>query len=132
MEVAPHSHCTLKDNTRSVCRIVLVQVGFWETTAPSLRSRPSLESVLARDSPPDDWRDDMRQGLSVITSRSESLSRFIGAYARLAKLPRPQPQPLGVAECVGRAASFETRVPVTWRRARRPPSRATRTRSNKR
>src|SRR5664280_1219191 len=58
----------------------------------------SLESILARDPPPDDWRDDMRRGLNVITSRSESLSRFIGAYARLAKLPRPQPQPLGVAE----------------------------------
>ena len=39
----------------------------------------------------------MRRGLSVITSRSESLSRFIGAYARLAKLPRPQLQPLDVA-----------------------------------
>jgi nitrogen fixation/metabolism regulation signal transduction histidine kinase len=72
----------------------------------------SLESILARDPLPDDWRDDMRRGLDVITSRSESLSRFIGAYARLAKLPRPQPQPLGVAECVSRAASFETRVPV--------------------
>ena len=72
----------------------------------------SLESILARDPLPDDWRDDMRRGLNVITSRSESLSRFIGAYARLAKLPRPQPQPLGVAECVSRAASFETRIPV--------------------
>ena len=38
----------------------------------------------------------MRRGLNVITSRSESLSRFIGAYARLAKLPRPQLQPLDV------------------------------------
>jgi signal transduction histidine kinase len=54
----------------------------------------------------------MRRGLSVITSRSESLSRFIGAYARLARLPRPQMQPLAVAECVHRAATFETRVPV--------------------
>ena len=31
----------------------------------------------------------MRRGLSVISTRSEALSRFIGAYARLAKLPRP-------------------------------------------
>jgi signal transduction histidine kinase len=54
----------------------------------------------------------MRRGLSVITSRSESLSRFIGAYARLAKLPRPQLQPLDVAACVRRAVSFETRIPV--------------------
>ena len=29
----------------------------------------------------------MQRGLAVIASRSEALSRFIGAYARLAKLP---------------------------------------------
>jgi two-component system nitrogen regulation sensor histidine kinase NtrY len=73
----------------------------------------SLASIVSRENLPDDWRDDMRRGLSVITSRSESLSRFIGAYARLAKLPRPQLQPLEVAATVGRAVSFETRVPVT-------------------
>jgi signal transduction histidine kinase len=50
--------------------------------------------------------------IRVITSRSESLSRFIGAYARLAKLPRPQLQPLDVSACVGRAVSFETRLAV--------------------
>src|SRR4051812_32168625 len=72
----------------------------------------SLESIIARPQLPDDWRDDMRRGLHVITSRSESLGRFIGAYARLAKLPRPQLQPLSVADCVGRAASLETRLPV--------------------
>src|SRR5262252_7833428 len=72
----------------------------------------SLEAIISRRELPDDWRDDMRRGLSVITSRSESLSRFIGAYARLAKLPRPQLQPLSVADCVGRAVSFETRLPV--------------------
>jgi two-component system, NtrC family, nitrogen regulation sensor histidine kinase NtrY len=72
----------------------------------------SLEAIVSRDQLPDDWRDDMRRGLQVITSRSDSLGRFIGAYARLAKLPRPQLQPLNVADCVGRAASFETRLPV--------------------
>ena len=72
----------------------------------------SLESIVARERLPDDWRDDMRRGLNVIMSRSDSLSRFIGAYARLAKLPRPQLQPLSVADCVGRAVSFETRLPV--------------------
>jgi nitrogen fixation/metabolism regulation signal transduction histidine kinase len=72
----------------------------------------SLASIVARDPLPEDWRDDMRRGLTVITSRSESLSRFIGAYARLAKLPRPQLQPLEVAVFVERAVSFETRVAV--------------------
>jgi nitrogen fixation/metabolism regulation signal transduction histidine kinase len=72
----------------------------------------SLASIVAREILPDDWRDDMRRGLTVITSRSESLSRFIGAYARLAKLPRPQLQPLEVKATVERAVSFETRVAV--------------------
>jgi signal transduction histidine kinase len=72
----------------------------------------SLESIIARESLPGDWRDDMRRGLHVITARSESLSRFIGAYARLAKLPRPQLQPLAVAEAVQRAASLETRLTI--------------------
>jgi nitrogen fixation/metabolism regulation signal transduction histidine kinase len=80
--------------------------------APIKSIAGSLESILARPVLPDDWRDDMRRGLNVISSRSESLSRFIGAYARLAKLPRPQLQPLDVADCVGRAVSFETRLPV--------------------
>ena len=80
--------------------------------APIKSIAGSLESILARNPLPEDWRDDMRRGLNIISSRSESLSRFIGAYARLAKLPRPQLQPLDVASCLGRAVSFETRVAV--------------------
>jgi nitrogen fixation/metabolism regulation signal transduction histidine kinase len=80
--------------------------------APIKSIAGSLISIISRDQLADDWRDDMRRGLTVITSRSESLSRFIGSYARLAKLPRPQLQPLEVAACVGRAASFETRLHV--------------------
>ncbi|HTS30104.1 MAG TPA: ATP-binding protein [Bryobacteraceae bacterium] len=80
--------------------------------APIKSIAGSLESILARNPLPEDWRDDMRRGLNIITSRSESLSRFIGAYARLAKLPRPQLQPLDVDACIGRAVSFETRLGV--------------------
>ena len=80
--------------------------------APIKSIAGSLESILARDPLPDDWREDTRRGLSVITGRSESLTRFIGAYARLAKLPRPQLQPLNVRDAVCRAVSFETRMAV--------------------
>ncbi len=80
--------------------------------APIKSIAGSLLTILSRQPLAEDWRDDMQRGLSVITSRSESLSRFIGSYARLAKLPRPQLQPLSVASSVGRAASFETRIPV--------------------
>ncbi|HWQ53172.1 MAG TPA: ATP-binding protein [Bryobacteraceae bacterium] len=72
----------------------------------------SLASMVARESLPADWQDDMRRGLAVITTRSDSLSRFIGAYARLAKLPRPQLQPLEVSVWVKRAVTLETRVKV--------------------
>ncbi len=80
--------------------------------APIKSIAGSLVAIISRDPLAEDWRDDMKRGLNVITSRSESLSRFIGAYARLAKLPRPQLQPLDVAPWVERAVSFETRVPV--------------------
>ncbi len=80
--------------------------------APIKSIAGSLETILSRNPLPDDWRDDMRRGLGVISSRSESLTRFIGAYARLAKLPRPQLQPLPVGDAVERAVSFETRMPV--------------------
>jgi nitrogen fixation/metabolism regulation signal transduction histidine kinase len=80
--------------------------------APIKSIAGSLVSIISRDPLAEDWREDMVRGLSVITSRSESLSRFIGAYARLAKLPRPQLQPLDVGASVRRAVSFETRLPV--------------------
>lgn len=72
----------------------------------------SLERILAVATRPDDWEEDMRRGLSVIASRSESLSRFMGAYARLAKLPRPRFQPVPIADCIRRVAGLETRLAV--------------------
>jgi nitrogen fixation/metabolism regulation signal transduction histidine kinase len=54
-----------------------------------------------------DRRDDVQRGLAVIASRSESLSRFMSAYARLAKLPPPKLAPLDVAAFVDRVATLE-------------------------
>jgi PAS domain-containing protein len=72
----------------------------------------SLERLVLSDSLPPDWQEDMRRGLAVISARSESLSRFIGAYARLAKLPRPTLAPLDVAPWVRRVVGLETRLHV--------------------
>jgi signal transduction histidine kinase len=57
-------------------------------------------------------RDDLRKGLSVIANRSESLSRFMAAYARLARLPRPTPRAVEVGAWVRRVAGLETRCKV--------------------
>ena len=72
----------------------------------------SLESLLVREPRPADWHDDMARGLSIIGSRSESLSRFMQAYAHLARLPPPRFAPVNVHELVSRVAELETRLPV--------------------
>ena len=61
--------------------------------APIKSIAGSLESLLGRTPPPADWRDDMQRGLAVIASRADALSRFTGAYARLARLPPPDRKP---------------------------------------
>jgi two-component system nitrogen regulation sensor histidine kinase NtrY len=75
--------------------------------APIKSIAGSLSSIIDRDPPPSDWRDDMQRGLSVIASRSEALSRFMSAYARLAKLPPPKLAPIDVSAFVDRVATFE-------------------------
>jgi hypothetical protein len=59
----------------------------------------------------DDWNDDMKRA-GVIAARSDSLSRFTTAYARLARLPAPRR--LGERPRARRrdAAGAETRLPI--------------------
>src|SRR5215218_4382798 len=75
--------------------------------APIKSIAGSLATIIEREPPPSDWRDDMQRGLNVIASRSEALSRFMSAYARLAKLPPPKLAPIDVAAFVDRVATFE-------------------------
>jgi signal transduction histidine kinase len=49
----------------------------------------------------------VQRGLAVIGSRSEALSRFMSAYARLAKLPPPKLAPLDVGAFVDRVVTLE-------------------------
>ena len=72
----------------------------------------SLETLLQRQPPPEDWREDMQRGLQVIASRTDSLSRFTGASARLARLPAPKLAPVVLKPLIQRVTSFDTRVPV--------------------
>ena len=78
--------------------------------APIKSIAGSLETLLQREPRPDDWEDDMRRGLGVIASRSESLSRFMTAYARLARLPQPTLAPVRVGELMRRVAGLERRI----------------------
>jgi len=57
--------------------------------------------------------DDLRQGLSIIRSRTEALGRFMAAYAQLARLPQPKLLPVPVGEWINRTVKLETRVKIS-------------------
>jgi two-component system, NtrC family, nitrogen regulation sensor histidine kinase NtrY len=80
--------------------------------APIKSIAGSLRTLAGRGSRPPDWEQDLRSGLTVIESRSESLGRFMSAYAQLARLPPPRLGQMSVDEWVRRVAALETRLPV--------------------
>ena len=80
--------------------------------APIKSIAGSLSSILKRSQRAPDWEDDMRAGLEIIESRAESLSRFMQAYARLAKLPQPSLAPAELAPLIRRTAALETRTEI--------------------
>jgi nitrogen fixation/metabolism regulation signal transduction histidine kinase len=80
--------------------------------APIKSLAGSLRTLSARPIRPADWEQDLQQGLAVIEGRSESLARFMGAYARLARLPPPRVGTVSIQDWVGRVAALEDRVPV--------------------
>src|SRR5216117_4611070 len=80
--------------------------------APIKSIADSLRGLVDRTPPATEWRSDLLKGLSVIASRSESLSRLMAAYARLARLPPPRLEAVAVGEWVRRVVALETRLPV--------------------
>jgi nitrogen fixation/metabolism regulation signal transduction histidine kinase len=78
--------------------------------APIKSIAGSLENLLSRTPRADDWEEDMRRGLAVIAARSEALSRFMSAYARLARLPQPTLAPVQIGDLVRRVVGLETRL----------------------
>ncbi len=106
---------TLREEERQAWQRLIRVIGHElnNSLAPIRSLAGSLVDLLARAPRPDDWQDDMRRGLAVITARSESLGRFMDGYARLARLPPPSLRSLEVGSLVRRVAGLETRLPVT-------------------
>jgi two-component system nitrogen regulation sensor histidine kinase NtrY len=104
----------LRDEERMAFQRLIRVIGHEinNSLAPIKSIAGSLESMLARDQMPADWNDDMRKGLAVIAARSDSLSRFTTAYARLAKLPAPRLDSVKVVPLVRRIVNVETRLAV--------------------
>jgi two-component system nitrogen regulation sensor histidine kinase NtrY len=82
--------------------------------APIKSLAATLTQLLDRDPRPGDWEVDVRRGLEVIGDRADALNRFMGSYARLAKLPPPTRRPLEVGDWIRRVVRLESpRVRVT-------------------
>jgi PAS domain S-box-containing protein len=80
--------------------------------APIKSIADSLLTIITREPATPNQRDDVRKGLGVIASRSESLSRLMAAYARLARLPPPRLERVTIQDWVRRVVALETRSPV--------------------
>jgi len=83
--------------------------------APIKSIADSLLALITREPAPPDQREDLRKGLGVIATRSESLSRLMAAYARLARLPPPRLESVVIQDWVRRVVALETRRPVAVR-----------------
>jgi nitrogen fixation/metabolism regulation signal transduction histidine kinase len=81
--------------------------------APIKSMAGTVRKLVGRQPLPADWREDAQAGLSIIHDRAESLERFMGAYARLARLPPPTRRDAELAALVRRVASLhESRIAV--------------------
>ncbi len=83
--------------------------------APIKSIAGSLQSLRRRGSLLPDLDEDMESGLNVISSRAESLGRFMASYAQLARLPAPNLGAVAVDALVERIVALETRVAVSVR-----------------
>jgi len=98
----------LRDEERQAWRRLVRVMGHElnSSLAPIKSMAGTLRKLVDRQPPPPDWRDDARAGLTIIHDRTEALGRFMGAYARLARLPPPARRTVEFAALARRAVSL--------------------------
>ena len=108
---------TLREEERSAWQRLLRVLGHElnNSLAPIKSVAGSLADLMQREPRPPDWREDMYRGLEVISSRADSLARFIESYSKLARLPQPRFESLNIGKLVERVATIETRLPIKVR-----------------
>ena len=78
--------------------------------APIRSLAGSLRGILDHSGP--EAEADLRGGLDIIGQRADALGRFMAAYARLARLPRPARRPMPVEPWIRRVVALEPRVAI--------------------
>ena len=105
---------TLREEERVAWQRLLRVLGHElnNSLAPIKSVAGSLADLIRREPQGADWREDMNRGLGVISSRADSLARFIESYSKVARLPQPKFEPVQIGDLVRRVAGLETRLPV--------------------
>jgi two-component system nitrogen regulation sensor histidine kinase NtrY len=105
---------TLREEERRVWQRLIRVLGHElnNSLAPIKSVAESMAGLLGRRDKPSDWQEDMRSSLAIIASRADALARFMGSYARLARLPAPSKHPLDVGQWIRHVAALEQRTGV--------------------
>ena len=80
--------------------------------APIQSFSQTLLWILQQDPKPEDWEEDCREGLEVISGRSEALNRMMGSFKGVADLPQPRLASVDIADWISHVAGLDNRVPV--------------------
>jgi PAS domain S-box-containing protein len=104
----------LRDEERQAWQRIVRVMGHElnNSLAPIKSIAGTMGTMLSKPARPRDWETDLQSGLTIIASRADSLSRFMEAYARLARLPAPHPRSVEVSAWIRRVAGLETRLQV--------------------
>lgn len=78
--------------------------------APIKSIAGSLCNLVRQIPPPADLNEDLERGLGVVASRAESLDRFLGNFARLTRLPKPNRTEIAIGPLVRRVVQLESRL----------------------
>jgi two-component system, NtrC family, nitrogen regulation sensor histidine kinase NtrY len=102
---------TLREEERAAWQRLIRVIGHEvnNSLTPIHSIADTLSALLRRESL-HDTRDDLAEGLEVISTRSAALARFMAQYARLARLPPPVPGEIEVRDWVARTVAMEQRV----------------------
>jgi two-component system nitrogen regulation sensor histidine kinase NtrY len=108
---------TLRDEERQAWQRLVRVLGHEinNSLAPIISISASLKRMVDRGEESAIPIDDLGDGLGVISKRADSLSRFMGAYARLARLPSPTLRRFELGPWLERVSILESSVRVVVR-----------------
>lgn len=95
---------------RQLIRVLSHEIN--NSLAPVCSVADSLRSRAAERSSDDGEGGELERGLELIARRARSLNSFLDSYARVARLPDPEPEVMDVGEWIRGVVELETRRPV--------------------